>query len=321
MAHHNTVSCSFSGSFRDMNEAEARQHQRGQGLRVMSRWAQFGPWLGATERADELAVVNLTQGRKLYHLGVGTPLVAGARQCAYTLYETLIEPLSAVRAEARLSLVRGRCDDHARTKAAIKHIGLAAGHLSSVTDGQVTATSRRPHLDVPAGSVVVADRAYLDFKRCRRGAFRDAPRRYRVTREHHPGTGVRSDDGCQRSQPEGVCGEWPTSDYVFVTNNTTGWPRRLRIYTRWRSVFQVDPASGAGRGPVEERRHDGFDVHVPAVGVPEVRHAVARSLHQMLRWSSTCLNVGHSRTCSRRRRYRPPLAPNCRWRGPENVGH
>ena len=35
-------SCSFSGSFRDMNsKPEARQHQRGQGLRVMSRWAQF----------------------------------------------------------------------------------------------------------------------------------------------------------------------------------------------------------------------------------------------------------------------------------------
>ncbi len=70
----------------------------------------------------------------------------------------------------------------------------------------------------PAGSVVVADRAYLDFKwfhqlqargvtfvtRLKRGV------RYRVTREHdiRPGTGVLSDQTIEltsRSQPEGVC--------------------------------------------------------------------------------------------------------------------
>ena len=75
----------------------------------------------------------------------------------------------------------------------------------------------------PAGSVVVADRAYLDFKwfhqlqargvtfvtRLKRGV------RYRVTREHdvRRGTGVLSDQTIadQRSQSEGVprrCGEW-----------------------------------------------------------------------------------------------------------------
>ena len=38
MAHHNTVF--GSDGFRDMN-SKARDHQRGQRLRVMSRWAQF----------------------------------------------------------------------------------------------------------------------------------------------------------------------------------------------------------------------------------------------------------------------------------------
>ena len=55
----------------------------------------------------------------------------------------------------------------------------------------------------------------------------------------------------------------------------------IEIAVADRAVFQVDQAaseSEALRGPVEERRHDaavGGDVHVSAVGVPEVRHAVA----------------------------------------------
>ena len=42
MAHHNTVFVQLLRFLpRHEFEAEARQHQRGQGLRVMSRWAQF----------------------------------------------------------------------------------------------------------------------------------------------------------------------------------------------------------------------------------------------------------------------------------------
>ena len=42
MAHHNTVFVQVLRFLpRHEFEAEARQHQRGQGLRVMSRWAQF----------------------------------------------------------------------------------------------------------------------------------------------------------------------------------------------------------------------------------------------------------------------------------------
>ena len=92
-----------------------------------------------------------------------------------------------------------------RTKAAIKlHIGLdEGGHLPSfvqVTDGKTGDVTAARTWAFPAGSVVVADRAYLDFKwfhqlqargvtfvtRLKRGV------RYRVTAEHdvRPGTGV-----------------------------------------------------------------------------------------------------------------------------------
>ena len=79
------ASCSFSGSNEHEFEAEARQHQRGQGCSVMSRWAQFvALGLAATDGPTGLRdiVSNLsTQGRKLYHLGVATvSLLAGARQ-------------------------------------------------------------------------------------------------------------------------------------------------------------------------------------------------------------------------------------------------
>ena len=79
-------------------EAEARQHQRGQGLRVMSRWAQFVA-LGLAQLTGRQSlrdiVSNLsTQGRKLYHLGVGTTVSRSSlarvnAEQPYTLYETL----------------------------------------------------------------------------------------------------------------------------------------------------------------------------------------------------------------------------------------
>ena len=152
-----------------------------------------------------------------------------------------------------------------RTKAAIKlHIGLdQAGHLPSfvsVTEGKTGDVKVARTWTFPAGSVVVADRAYLDFKwfhqlqargvtfvtRLKRGV------RYRVTREHdvRPGTGrpQRSDDRAdQRSQPEGVCRAAAASDlpgsgaknrYVFVTNNTT-WVAQT-IADIYKSRWQIE---------------------------------------------------------------------------------
>ena len=95
-----------------------------------------------------------------------------------------------------------------RTKAAIKlHVGLdQAGHLPSfvsVTDGKTGDVTVARTWTFEAGSVVVADRAYLDFAwfhqlqargvtfvtRLKRGV------RYRVTHEHdvRAGTGILSD--------------------------------------------------------------------------------------------------------------------------------
>ena len=155
MAHHNTVFAQLLKFLpRHEFEAEARRHQHGQGLRVMSRWAQFAA-LGLAQLTGRQSlrdiVSNLAaQGRKLYHLGVGT--VSRTEQ-PYTLYEALFERLL------------GRCREHAprhgfrfknklyavdastidlclavfpwatfrRTKAAVKlHVGLdEAGHLPS----------------------------------------------------------------------------------------------------------------------------------------------------------------------------------------------
>ena len=122
MAHHNTVFVQLLRFLpRHEFEAEARQHQRGQGLRVMSRWAQFVA-LGLAQLTGRQSlrdiVSNLsTQGRKLYHLGVGTTVsrsslarVNAERQCRAAVHSlrdavrTPAEPLSAVRAEARLSV-------------------------------------------------------------------------------------------------------------------------------------------------------------------------------------------------------------------------
>ena len=342
MAHHNTVFVQLLRFLpRHEFEAEARQHQRGQGLRVMSRWAQFVA-LGLAQLTGRQSlrdiVSNLsTQGRKLYHLGVGTTVSRSSlarvnAEQPYTLYETLFgrllsrcqqcAPRHGFRFKNKLYAVDATTIDlclavfpwasFRRTKAAIKlHIGLdQAGHLPSfvsVTEGKTGDVKAARTWMFPAGSVVVADRAYLDFKwfhqlqargvtfvtRLKRGV------RYRVTREHdiRPGTGVLSDQddrADQRSQPEGVCRAAAASGLpgsgdeeplcVRDQQHNVGGPDDcgyIQIAVADRAVFQVDQAaseSEALRGPVEERRHDaavGGDVHVPAVGVPEVRHAVA----------------------------------------------
>ena len=203
----------------------------------MSRWAQFVA-LGLAQLTGRQSlrdiVSNLsTQGRKLYHLGVGTTVSRSSlarvnAEQPYTLYETLFgrllsrcqqcAPRHGFRFKNKLYAVDATTIDlclavfpwasFRRTKAAIKlHIGLdQAGHLPSfvsVTEGKTGDVKAARTWTFPAGSVVVADRAYLDFKwfhqlqargvtfvtRLKRGV------RYRVTREHdiRPGTGVLSD--------------------------------------------------------------------------------------------------------------------------------
>ena len=291
MAHHNTVFAQLLKFLpRHEFEAEARRHQRGQGLRVMSRWAQFAA-LGLAQLTGRQSlrdiVSNLAaQGRKLYHLGVGTvsrsSLARVNTEQPYTLYEALFERLL------------GRCREHAprhgfrfknklyavdastidlclavfpwatfrRTKAAIKlHVGLdEAGHLPSfvsVTEGKTADVTVVRTWIFPAGSVVVADRAYMDFKwfhqlqaqgvtfvtRLKRGV------RYRVTDTHgvRRGTGVISDETIELTSARGrkayaaplrrVVYKDPVTKnrYVFVTNNTTRVAKTIAdIYkSRW----------------------------------------------------------------------------------------
>ena len=224
MAHHNTVFVQLLRFLpRHEFEAEARQHQRGQGLRVMSRWAQFVA-LGLAQLTGRQSlrdiVSNLsTQGRKLYHLGVGTTVSRSSlarvnAEQPYTLYETLFgrllsrcqqcAPRHGFRFKNKLYAVDATTIDlclavfpwasFRRTKAAIKlHIGLdQAGHLPSfvsVTEGKTGDVKAARTWMFPAGSVVVADRAYLDFKwfhqlQARGVDLRDAPEAGRAISGH-----------------------------------------------------------------------------------------------------------------------------------------
>ena len=105
MAHHNTVFRQLLDLLpRHEFDAEARQHQKGQRLRVMSRWAQFvalglGQLAGLQSLRD--IVGNLcAQPHKLYHLGVRalvsrSSLARVNAEQPYTLYEALFGRLLA----------------------------------------------------------------------------------------------------------------------------------------------------------------------------------------------------------------------------------
>ncbi len=294
MAHHNTVFAQLLKFLpRHEFEAEARWHQRGQGLRVMSRWAQFAA-LGLAQLTGRQSlrdiVSNLAaQGRKLYHLGVGTvsrsSLARVNTEQPYTLYEALFERLLArcrehaprhgFRFKNKLYAVDASTIDlclavfpwatFRRTKAAVKlHVGLdEAGHLPSfvsVTEGKTADVTVVRTWIFPAGSVVVADRAYMDFKwfhqlqaqgvtfvtRLKRGV------RYRVTDTHgvRRGTGVISDETIELTSARGrkayaaplrrVVYKDPVTKnrYVFVTNNTT-WVAKT-IADIYKSRWQIE---------------------------------------------------------------------------------
>ena len=75
MAHNTTVFRQLLDLLpRHEFDAEARQHQEGQRLRVMSRWAQFVALglgqLGGLQSLRDIVGNLRAQPRKLYHLGV-----------------------------------------------------------------------------------------------------------------------------------------------------------------------------------------------------------------------------------------------------------
>ena len=295
MAHHNTVFAQLLRFLpRHEFEAEAREHQRGQGLRVMSRWAQFVA-LGLAQLTGRQSlrdiVSNLSaQGRKLYHLGVTATVSRSSlarvnAEQPHTLYEALFGRLLGVcqrcaprhgfRFKNKLYAIDASTIDlclavfpwasFRRTKAAIKlHVGLdLAGHLPSfvsVTEGKTGDIKVARTWTFPEGSVVVADRAYVDFKwfhqlqargvtfvtRLKRGV------RYRVTRKHdvRAGTGVLEDETIELTSARGrkayaaplrrVVYKDPVTKnrYVFVTNNTT-WVAKT-IADIYKSRWQIE---------------------------------------------------------------------------------
>ena len=197
MAHNTTV----LGQLLDLVprhefESLAKRHHEGRKLRSMTRWSQFvamavGQLAGRCSLRD--IVSNLSaQGRKLYHLGVGavarSSLARVNGQQPHTLYEELfgrllarcrtaapghgfrfrnpLYSLDATTIDLCLSVfpwAKFRC-----AKGAVKlHIGLDhAGFLPAfarVTDGKAGDIEAARALRLPTGSIVAADRAYLDF--------------------------------------------------------------------------------------------------------------------------------------------------------------
>ena len=295
MAHHNTVFAQLLRLLpRHEFEAEAREHHHGQGLRVMSRWAQFVA-LGFAQLTGRQSlrdiVSNLSaQDRKLYHLGVPTAVSRSSlarvnAEQPHTLYEALFgrllsacqrqAPRHGFRFKNKLYAVDASTIDlclavfpwasFRRTKAAVKlHVGLdLAGHLPSfvsVTEGKTGDVKVARTWTFPRGSVVVADRAYVDFKwfhqlqtrgvtfvtRLKRGV------RYRVMRKHEvrEGTGVLEDETIELTSARGrkayaaplrrVAFKDPVTKnrYVFVTNNTT-WVAKT-IADIYKSRWQIE---------------------------------------------------------------------------------
>ena len=278
MAHHNTVFRQLLDLLpRHEFDAEARQHQKGHRLRVMSRWAQFVALglgqLGGLQSLRDIVGNLCAQPHKLYHLGMQTlvsrsSLARVNAEQPYTFYEALFSRLLArcqqraprhgFRFKNKLYAIDATTIDvclaafpwasFRRTKGAIKlHVGLdQAGHLPSflsITDGKAGDVTVARTWTFPAGSVLVADRAYLDFgwlhrlqeqgvtfvTRLKRGV------KYRVLRDHDVDiwTGVMSDQTIELTSARGRraypgtlrrVGYWDAETkqrYVFVTNNTT----------------------------------------------------------------------------------------------------
>ena len=197
MAHHGTILSQLLKLVpRHEFEALARRFHKGRRLRSMTRWAQFvalalGQLSGRCGLRD--VVANLAaQPRRLYHLGVGrvarSSLARVNAEQPHELYEALFGRL--------LSRCRGKAPRHGfrfgnrllsldsttidlclsmfpwasfrRTKGAVKlhvcldHDGFLPEFMK-VTNGRESDIKAARALKLPKGSIVAADRAYLDF--------------------------------------------------------------------------------------------------------------------------------------------------------------
>lgn len=197
MAHNNTVFAQLLKLIpRHEFETLANQHHEGQKLRKMSRWSQFvaltlGQLAGRASLRD--IVSNLSaQVSKLYHLGsaqVSRSSLGRVNEAQpYTLYEALFHkllsrchqqaPRHGFRFKNNLYSLDSSTIDlclslfpwakFRTTKGAVKlHVGLDHDGMLpsfvSITDGKTHDMTLARTLDFPAGSIVVMDRAYIDF--------------------------------------------------------------------------------------------------------------------------------------------------------------
>ncbi len=197
MAHHNTVFAQLL-KFVPRHEFEslANQHHEGQKLRKMSRWSQYVALCLAqvASRSSLRDIVNnlSAQTTKLYHLGSArvtrTSLARINERQPYTLYETLfhklltrchgLAPRHGFRFNNKLYSLDSTTIDlclsvfpwakFRRTKGAVKvHVGLDHDGLLpsfvAVTDGKTHDVTMGRSLELPADSIVVMDRAYIDY--------------------------------------------------------------------------------------------------------------------------------------------------------------
>ena len=197
MAHNSTVLAQFLKLVpRHEFESLAKRHHKGRKLRSMTRWNQFVA-MSVAQLAGRCSlrdiVSNLSaQGRKLYHLGVGSvarsSLARVNGEQPHGFYEELFgRLLSRCRAVAPGHGFRFRNPLYSldattidlclslfpwakfrRAKGAVKlHLGLDhGGHLPAfacVTDGKAADIEAARKLRLPVGSIVAADRAYMDF--------------------------------------------------------------------------------------------------------------------------------------------------------------
>jgi hypothetical protein len=197
LAHHNTV---FSQLLKLVSRHEfetlAKEHHEGQKLRKMSRWSQFvalslAQFSGRSSLRD--IVSNLSaQAARLYHLGAGNVTRSSLSRVnenqPYTLYEALfhkllsrcqgVAPKHGFRFGNKLYSLDSTTIDlclsvfpwakFRRAKGAVKvHVGLDHEGLLpsfvSISDGKKHDVTVARALELPAESIVVMDRAYVDY--------------------------------------------------------------------------------------------------------------------------------------------------------------
>lgn len=197
MAHNNTVLAQFLKLVpRHEFETDARRHHKGRKLRRMTRWSQFvamamGQLSGRCSLRDIVANME-AQTHKYYHLGVRrvsrSSLARVNKEQAYTLYEQLFARLlrccqgsapghgfrfknklySLDASTVELCLSMYPWAKFKQTKGAVKlHVGIDhGGYLPSfmcITDGKTSDIEAARSLKLPGGSVIVADRGYVDL--------------------------------------------------------------------------------------------------------------------------------------------------------------